>query len=97
MRPSVRRGPEGENGCVEHYEWQSDAPTPEETPAPWRAPDWVVYCVLAAVVIYLIVGLIVAIHDLGTSTQASGVMVPLTFLFEIVAWPLKWLLPLLQA
>lgn len=32
---------------MQHYEWQSDAPAPEETVAPWRAPDWAVYLVMA--------------------------------------------------
>ena len=81
---------------MEHFEWQSDAPAPEEASTPWRAPDWAVYTVMAAVAAYLIVGLVVAIHDVSTSTQASGLMVPLSFIFETIAWPLKWLLPLVQ-
>lgn len=78
---------------MQHYEWQSDAPAPEGTAAPWRAPDWAVYLVLGLFGLYLITGLVVAIVDTHGRVQASGVMVPLSFLFEIVAWPLRFILP----
>lgn len=78
---------------MQPYEWQSDAPAPEEAPTPWRAPDWAVYLVLAGFAAYLVIGLIVAIVDTHGRVQASGVMVPLSFLFEIVVWPLRFILP----
>lgn len=78
---------------MEHFEWQSDAPAPEEAAAPWRAPDWAVYLVMSGFAAYLIAGLIVAIVDTHGRVQQSGVMVPLSFLFEVVAWPLRFILP----
>lgn len=81
---------------MEHFEWQSDAPAPEEASTPWAAPAWMVYAVMAGVVVYLIVGLGVAIYDASTSTQASGSMAVLSFLLEIVIWPVKFLIPLVQ-
>ena len=81
---------------VEHTEWQSDAPAPEEAEKPWVAPDWMVYAVMIGFVAYLLVGLGFAIYDAATQTQSSGSMAVLTFLLEIVVWPAKLLIPLLQ-
>lgn len=80
---------------MQHYEWQSDAPAPEEAPVPWRAPDWAVYLVMAGFAAYLITGLIFATIDANGRVQASGVMVPLSFVFEIVLWPAKFVMPAL--
>ncbi|MGN6722058.1 MAG: hypothetical protein ACTHJM_05555 [Marmoricola sp.] len=79
---------------MQHYEWQSDAPAPEEV-MPWRAPDWAVYLVMAGVVAYLITGLAFAIIDSSGRVQVSGVMVPLSFVFEIFLWPAKFVMPAL--
>lgn len=78
---------------MQPFEWQSDAPAPEETSVPWRAPDWAVYLVMALLAAYLITGLVVAIVDTHGRVQAAGVMVPLSFLFEVIAWPLRLILP----
>jgi hypothetical protein len=78
---------------VQHYEWQSDAPAPEEPVVPWRAPDWAVYLVLGGFVAYLLTGLAFAIIDANGRVQASGIMVPLSFVFEIFLWPAKFVMP----
>lgn len=81
---------------MQHYEWQSDAPAPEEPTAPWRAPDWVVFTVIGVVAAYLLTGVVVAILDTHNRPQVSGLMVPLSFLFEVVMWPLPLILPSLH-
>jgi len=80
---------------MQHFEWESDAPAPEESTTAWRAPDWAVYLVMAGLVVYLIAGFIFAIVDATGQAQASGVMVPLSFLFEVVAWPARFVMPAL--
>lgn len=81
---------------MEHLEWQSDAPAPDEASQQWVAPNWMVYSVFAAVGCYLIAGVAVATYDAATSTQAPGGMAVLSFILEIFIWPLKLLLPLVQ-
>ena len=82
---------------MEHTEWQSDAPASDpEAERAWIPPDWMVYLVIAGFVGYLLIGLGFAIYDASTSTQAPSGMAVLSFVLEIVVWPAKLLIPLVQ-
>ena len=95
--PEVMCQPRCDNRRVEHTEWQSDAPASDEEAAqPWVPPDWMVYLVIAGFVVYLLIGLAFAIYDAATGTQSSGSMAVLSFFLEIVVWPAKLLIPLVQ-
>lgn len=82
---------------MEHTEWQSDAPVPSEDEVDhWVAPAWMINSVIAGVVLYLVVGVIMAIFYAPNRAQVSGLMVPISFLFEVFLWPLPLILPSLH-
>lgn len=82
---------------MEHTEWQSDAPVADtEETQPWVAPNWLVYLVIGGFIVYLLIGLAFAIYDASTGTQAASGMAVLSFFLEIVVWPAKLLIPLMQ-
>lgn len=77
-----------------------EQPTETTTEAPeasvWNPPAWMVNLVLIGFVLYLLVGLGFAIYDAATHTQASASMAVLSFFLEIVVWPAKLLIPVIQ-